>query len=172
MNAHALRQAAIKHNALRDELLRRFGDALIDDDQALLDTLEGISDFDQQVLAVLRSADDDDMLIDGIEARVIELNARALRLEARVEQKQAAILDAMQGAAVKKIESPDATLSCRWNPPGVVITDEAALPPEFVRSKITTSPDKKAIKEALDAHKEVKGAILGNGSVSLVVRRG
>lgn len=42
----------------------------------------------------------------------------------------------------------------------VTITDEAAIPKKYITKKITTAPDKKAIKEALEAGKAIKGATL------------
>lgn len=42
----------------------------------------------------------------------------------------------------------------------VTITDEAAIPKKYITKKITTAPDKKAIKEALEAGRTVKGAAL------------
>lgn len=172
MNAHALRQSVARHNALRDELIRRFGAALADDEQALIDTLDGLSDLDEQIIAVMRSADDDEVLVNGIKARVDELQARALRIGERAATKKAAVVQAMQAAGVRKIEAPDFTLSLRNVPPTVQITDEAALPEGFVTTKITRAPDKRALKEALQAGEAIPGATLGNGGVGLTVRRG
>lgn len=52
--------------------------------------------------------------------------------------------------------------------PGVVITDEAALPAEFVR--VERTPDKTAIANALRAAQDVPGAELGNAAPQLTIR--
>lgn len=164
-----LQHAAHNDRVLREELLRRFP-SLAEDEQALLDTLDGESDFDRQVLAVLRSADNDAMLAAGIEARLDELQARKVRLEERTQNKRAAILHAMQAAGRKKVELPDATVSIRATPPSVIITDEAAVPPDYFTPQPPKLP-KSAVKDALQGGKEVPGAMLSNGGASLSVRR-
>lgn len=169
MSVQSLQHSAHNDRVLRDELLRRFP-ALADDEQALLDTLDGESDFDRQVLAVLRSADNDGMLAAGIEARLDDLQARKVRLAEREQSKRAAILHAMQAADRKKVELPDATVSVRATPPSVIITDEAAIPADYLEPQ-PPKLSKRAIKEALQADKEVPGAILSNGGFSLSVRR-
>lgn len=169
MSVHSLQQAAGRDSALRDELLRRFP-TLAEDEQTLLDTLDGVSDLDRQVLAVLRSADNDEMLAAGIESRLDELQARKVRLSERVQNKRAAILHAMEHAGRKKIETPDCTVSIRANPPSVVITDETLVPRAFFKPQ----PDKLSksdVKSALQAGKAVPGAELSNGGASLSVRR-
>lgn len=165
-----LQHAAHTDRALRDELLRRFP-SLADDEQALLDTLDGESDFDRQVLAVLRSADHDDMLAAGIESRLDELQARKARLAERVTQKRAAILSAMQAAERKKVELPDATVSVRATPAKVIIVDEAQIPPDYFEPQ-PPRLSKTAVKVALDEGKEVPGAMLSNGGVTLAIRKG
>jgi hypothetical protein len=165
-----LHHAAHNDRALRDELLRRFP-ALAEDEQALLDTLDGESDFDRQVLAVLRSADHDDMLAAGIESRLDELQARKSRLAERVTQKRAAILHAMELAGRRRIELPDATVSVRATPAKVVITDEAKVPAQFFEPQ-PPKLSKAAVKAALEAGTEVPGAMLSNGGSTISIRRG
>lgn len=46
------------------------------------------------------------------------------------------------------------------NSEAVEITDEAAIPKEYIRQKIETAPDKTAIKEALKSNFQIPGAIL------------
>jgi hypothetical protein len=165
-----LHLAAHNDRILRDELLRRFP-SLADDEQTLLDTLDGESDFDRQVLAVLRSADHDDMLAAGIESRLDELQGRKARLAERVTQKRSAILAAMQMAGRKKVELPDATVSVRATPAKVIITDEALVPPGYFEPQAPRL-SKTAVKAALDEGTEVPGAMMSNGGVTLSIRKG
>lgn len=166
---HALKQETVRHNLLRDELLRRFP-SLVEDESALIDTLDGISDLKDGVLAVMRSAEGDELLAGAITERVAELNERKARLLHRAEVKTGACLAAMQDARLTKCEFPDFTVSLRAVPQSVVITDEALVPAEF---KTTPEPkvSKSLLAPALKAGRNIPGACLSNGGVTLSVRK-
>ena len=53
---------------------------------------------------------------------------------------------------------------------GVEILDEAQIPPEYLRTKTESAPDKKAIKAALESGLDVPGADLSFGKNALVRR--
>lgn len=55
-------------------------------------------------------------------------------------------------------------------PPSAVITDEAALPAEFIIETTTAKPDKKAIRNALAAGGHVPGAMLSNAKPSVAIK--
>jgi hypothetical protein len=169
-NAHAVQMALTHHEYLREQLRFAFPEA---DEDTLADTLEGESNLDQLLIAVMRSADEDEILVAGIKARVEELNERKKRIERRIEAKEAIVLSAMERANLKKIEAPDFTVSTRAVPGKVVITDETLIPAEFMRTPEPPAPvpDKKAIGDALKANTEVPGCLLSNGGAGLSVRR-
>lgn len=172
MNSHALIAEVGRYTFLRDELLRRFP-SLAEDDQALADTLEGVSDIDGAIAAVARSVDDDEILLVGIEARRAELDARYLRIETRVDSKKGAIQEAMTRAGRPKIELPTATISLRSNPQKVVITDEAMIPRRFMVKQPAPEPkpDKRSILDLLKTGKKVRGCELSNGTQSIQWRK-
>jgi hypothetical protein len=165
---HDLHSALTAHKVLRDRLLSAHPD-LAEDDRALADTLEGISDLNEAILTVFDSAAEDEMLVDALGARIDVMKERRARFENRVKAKRAAILAAMEEAGVKKIEAPHVTLSCRAGSPFVQIIDEAQIPPRFWREKIDLSIDKAALKEALQTE-TIPGACLSNGAPSLAAR--
>lgn len=165
---HSLQTAAAHHEYLRDQLRVQFPDI---DDQTLADTLEGISDLDQAIIALMRSADDDDMLCDGIDARIKELLERKGRLAERVTAKRDIVCRTMERAELPKIEAPDFTISLRRTPTKVVIVEEAQIPNEYMREKVEVSPDRSKIRDALEANKPVPGAALSNGGYGLTIRR-
>lgn len=142
---------------------------LSEDDQTLLDTLEGATDLKDGLIAVMAQADYDEALAKGLSNRMAEMKARKDRLMTRAEGRRALVLWAMQEAGISKIEAPEQTFSQAKTPGSVVITDEAALPPCYVRTK--TEPDKRAIGEALKKGDEVPGAIMSNGGIRLNVRK-
>lgn len=170
MSIHKLQQTVAHDKLLRDQLIVRFGDALEGDEQALIDTLDGLSDFDGQALAVLRSADDDEMLVTGIKERIDQLRSRAERLSARAAAKREAVLSAMIETGRKKIEAPDCTVSIRSTPASVVITDETAIPDSYLKPQ-PPKVDKAALRDALKQGASIPGAMLSNGGQSLAIRR-
>lgn len=169
-NAHTVAAALAHHEYVKEQLRVQFPDA---DDQTLADTLEGESNLDELLIAVMRSAETDEMLVAGIKARAEELAERRKRLEQRIEAKRGIVLRTMERASMKPIEAPDFTLSLRRTPAAVVITDESLLPAAFLRTPEPPAPqpDKKAIADALKAKQDVPGAVLSNGGVSLSIRR-
>lgn len=156
----------------RAELLRQFP-GLEDDETALLDTLEGITDLADQIDAVVSSALEDELMASALKARMTEMKARAERLEHRSEAKRHAALNAMLESGRKKLERPAFTLSATTKAPAVIVTDESAVPSEYMRQPDPPAPkpDKKLIGDALKAGKEVPGCQLSNGGFSLTVRR-
>jgi hypothetical protein len=173
MNAINLHTAVYQHNAARELLLKQFP-SLSDDEEALLDTLEGCTDVVERITAVVRSAIEDEMLADASKARRDEMKAREDRLRARAERKKADALGALQSTSRRKLEAPDFTLSIRAGSQSVRITDEAAIPEEFLRTPPppAPAPDKKAIGDALKAGRTVTGAELSNGAPTLAIRKG
>jgi len=109
-----------------------------------------------------------EFLCEGIKLRQKELSERKQRLETKQETLRRIMLKAMELSGEKKAVLPEATISLSPTRLSVVILDESKLQPEYV--KITKSPDKVAIKEALDAGHAVDGACLSNGGLTLTIR--
>lgn len=151
---------------IREQLIAMYGDEI--DDQALLDTLEGECGVVEQIAAVIRSARQTEALAEGLKALVAQMQDRKKRMDLRAERLRAIALQAMEETGRQKIEAPDFTASLGKGARGVTITDESALPEDFLAWK--SSPNKTAIKESLEAGKEVPGAVLSNGSARLTVR--
>lgn len=162
-------KAVFDHKRLREKLLTQFPD-LSDDEQALADTLEGESNLDQKLIALLRSADDDAMLVRGISDRVAELTERKDRLEQRVEAKKAVALWAMTEAGLPKLQAPDFTASVVAKRTSVIITDESAIPAGYL---VEAAPkhDKTLIGKALKDGFAVPGCVLSNGGETLTIRK-
>jgi len=68
-----------------------------------------------------------------------------------------------------KVVTPLATVTVRAGKPEVIVTDEAALPTHL--TKTTVSPDKRAIREAIERGETIDGVTLGNGTSVLTIRR-
>lgn len=172
MTAERAIQAAAAHDAmLRDELLKAFPE-LGDDDTALIDTLDGISDLDCAIEEVLASAAEDEAFASALAERIAEMRVRRERYIARAERKEAIVLDVMTRCRRHKITRPSVTASVfQSSARAVLITDESLVPAEY---KITppAAASKTLIKAALEANIPVPGATLSNGPPpSLKVKR-
>jgi len=153
---------------LKEKLLEAFPN-LIEDEAALYDTLEGMTDFNELVQHIISSALDDEAMVGAIGNRIADLQARAERLNERIANKRRVVGAAMEMAGVRKIEGVEATISLRAVPPKLVIVNEDEIPGTFWKEKIVKSIDKEALKEALKTE-IIPGAQMGNGSTTLAIR--
>src|SRR5258708_4945038 len=143
--------AASSHVIMREELLREFPD-LATDDQALADTLEGVSTFAESVRYVIRSIDDDQIIVDGLAILMAELPARGRRHADRIDRKRAAIAQAMERENERKLTWAEAPLSLSPAQPRLIATDEMLIPPSYL-----VQPPAKLDKRALLA--DIKSGI-------------
>lgn len=167
-----LHMALRHHEQLRHRLLVEFPELAVDE-ETLADTLEGASDLDQAIAAVVRSMETDEALADGCEARIIELGERRERFQHRIAVKRRLIAETMEAARMRKLTLPEATLSLGTSPAKVVIVDEAALPADYFVQPDPPPPraDKRLILQALKDGTVVPGACLSNQSPQLTIRR-
>jgi len=74
----------------------------------------------------------------------------------------------MQQLELKKLQGDTSQLSLRQNGSAVQITDLSLVPGEFTTIEHKVIPDKRAIKKAIENGRDVPGADLRFGTVSLV----
>lgn len=153
--------------ALREALLREFP-TLADDEPALIDTLDGISDFPERCRALIVSHLDDKAMVAALSIRVDEMQGRAARLTERAQRKKLLVQAAMQAAARKRFEFPEATLTMGKGRAKVIITDAEKVPDKFCKTERT--PKKSEIHDAIEAGETVPGAELSNAEPTLSVR--
>ena len=163
---HPLLHELAHHQYLRDQLAAQFPDA---DEETLMDTLEGMTDLTEMVASVVRSRLDDLALFAALRARMSDMQERAGRLEQRADKKKEVVASVMERACLKKLTEPDFTLSLRSTNPPLVVTDEGEIPEDFWKPQ-TPKLDRQGIINALKAGREVPGATLGNGGVTISVR--
>jgi hypothetical protein len=145
-----LEAAVATHLALRDQLKAEY--ALDDDDQTLIDTLDGISDLKELIAYAARQARYEEAQAEACKALIAEMQARKKRREEKAEKLRAAIIVAMEAAGERKIDAPDLTISVRAGKPKLVINGEADIgsPERYVRVKEVYSWDRDAIAIGLD----------------------
>lgn len=141
-------------------------DQFEDDEQLLLDTLEGETDLFEVARKLLdgMEADEGDKaaLSEQIEAR----QARKGRADTRIKARREALALLMEAARIDKLPLPEATVSLRRVAPKPIVTDAEALPDAFVT--FVRKPNLAAIK---DAETLPPGCALDNGGTSITVRR-
>ena len=105
---------------------------------------------------VIKSLDSDCDAIDNEIKRLQQLKKVRTNLAERLKN---TISDAMNLYEVEKIETPLIKLSFR-NSESIEITNESQLDACFIVTKTVTSPDKKAIKDAIKSGVLVEGATI------------
>jgi hypothetical protein len=161
-----LSQSLSEHEYLRRSLRAEFPEA---DDGTLRDTLEGLSSLPEALSAVVRSYLEDLSLAAALGMRISDMQVRLARFETRAEKKRALVTQVMERAELKKLQECDFTVSLRTVPPGLVVSDETAIPADYWKPQ-PPKLDKKGLLASLNAGQAIPGAALGNGGTTISVR--
>lgn len=161
-----LGQESQRYLAMRDQLLTEFPDL---DDEALHDTLEGITDLRQMLAEVVRSALEDEALVGGLSTRLSDMKARLERLEARAKRKRQLVLRAMTDCDIQKLAEADFTASLRSGVPALEVAAEDKIPAAYWKPQ-PPKLDKQGIIAALKTGATVEGATLLPPQPQLSVR--
>jgi hypothetical protein len=92
---------------------------------------------------------------EAIAAEIKTLKARQAALEKRADRLKADASDALNG---EKFQTAKVAVS--WRKSTAAEVDESLCPEEYITTKVTTAPDKKAITAALKAGQEIPGCKL------------
>ena len=115
-----------------EELRRRIVEADPDiDERTLFDSLDGATNLHEAIVAVIRSALDDEAMVRALRLRIEDMRQRLSRIELTAEAKRESALNAMERADMVKLTAPDFTASIRINPPSLLLTSEAEIPQDF-----------------------------------------
>lgn len=149
---------------------RHITDVLMDsgvDEQTLKDTLEGeawpLETKAQNYGFVIRNLQASAAAIKEAEA---QMAARRKSLENRATYMLERLKTGMEIAGVSKLECPYFAISIKKNPPSVDIFEPAIVPAEYMKTPEPPppAPDKTAIKAAIQAGRDVPGAMLAQGT--------
>lgn len=141
------------------------------DDEAVKNSLECIQgDFNDKAVAIIKLSENLEADTTAIDAEIERLKARKQVIVNRKNSLREYLLHNMQAANIQKIECPLFTASLRKGVESVDIIDQSQIPDEFVNVEVVTSPDKKAIKAALNAGLEVPGAALKRGATTITIK--
>jgi Gp157 protein len=158
MTPISIQTSARIYQAIKEQLA--FENDLLPEDQCLLDTLEGLSDLNEQIAALVRDAVRAKAMANALKLIIDDNVSRKLRFEAKSERLRALALYALTEAGIPKVDAPDMTISQAPGRPSVIITDESLVPDEFC--KIERTPVKNVIAEALKSGRFVPYAVWSN----------
>lgn len=153
--------------ALFADMLAAFPE-LESDEELRADMLEGETNFHAVLTRLVNGERDADSLAKAVAGRISDLQTRKSRAERRKEAMRSLMFKLLKAAGVTSVPLAEATISIGKKAAAVEIVDEALLPKAYVR--VSTSPDKTSIKEALQAGKKVRGAKMGEAGEQLSVR--
>ena len=164
----------------REQAWTEFWDAVLAlNEQQQLATAIGMT-FDPnapQSAAALAKIDNVAGVLSMAEAEISYFEAQRRAVDAQIQKRKracSAIMDALQlqmeSWGVNKIGGRAHSFLLKKNPPSVEIVDDSLIPDEYRRWPDTIPPNKTAIKEALQAGKEVPGAKLAAESKHLEVK--
>jgi hypothetical protein len=141
------------------------------DEQLKLSTMEGETQLNEIVSALLEENENDEGMIEAIKAQIDTRKQRIGRLEHRIEARKNAIVSLMDCAHLTKLPLPEATVSVRTLPARPKVIDVDALPDGYFTTETKRKADNVAIQNAFEAGKPIPGVTVTNGGASLTVRR-
>lgn len=164
-------EVQLKHEAqhareLKRRLTERFPDI---DDDTLADTLEGLTDVQELIGELVRSALVDQALMAGLKGRIDDMRQRLTRLDGRAAKKRALALTAMTEVGLKTVTQPDFTATARAGTPAVIVISEDRIPDDFWVPQ-PAKLDRHSLGTALKRGKDIPGATLSNPEPVLSVR--
>lgn len=132
--------------------------------EVVADTLESIQgDMQNKLRAVIAYSLELDILAAGAADAAKRMAARAKTLDSRVEAMRAYALTHMQGTGIAEVSTDEWAAKIAKKPASVQISDDSALPIEFLRVKTTSEPDKTKLKAAIEGGTSIPGVVLVQG---------
>lgn len=139
--------------------------------EAIRDTLEGMEgDIKTNAASLADWALDMDGNIGKIDAAIERLQAKKKAITNRKAELVEYLRNNMEATGISKIQCPLFSITLVAGRDSVAISDENAIPDEFMRVKTDISPDKTAIAKALKEGQEIAGASLQRGQSSIRIK--
>lgn len=139
--------------------------------EAIRDTLEAMEgDIKTNTASLADWALDMDGNIGKIDAAIERLQAKKKAITNRKAELVEYLRNNMEATGISKIQCPLFSITLVAGRDSVAISDENAIPDEFMRVKTDISPDKTAIAKALKEGQEIAGASLQRGQSSIRIK--
>src|SRR5690242_5605091 len=162
----SLEFATITYRAVLDRI--RSEDPNIDE-RALADTVEGLTDLNELIAAVVRSSLADEALAEGLKTRMDEMQERIERFQHRAAKRRQIAKEAMLQAELKKVTAPDLTISIRPGVPALEVLDESVIPDVYWQPS-DPRLNRQALLAELKGGSEIEGVALTTPEPILSVR--
>jgi hypothetical protein len=135
----------------------------------LADTVEGLTNLNEILVAILRSALLDEAFASGLKERIEQMEERLRRLDERAARRRQIVREAMVENDVKKIGDAEFTVSIRPGTPALVVIDEAVIPSGYW---VPREPrlDRQCLLSDLKAGVAIAGVQLSNPEPVMSVR--
>ena len=138
---------------------------------AIRDTLEAMEgDIRSKAVSLADWALDMDGNIEKIGAAIERLESKKKAIANRKASLIEYLRNNMEAAGITKIQCDLFTITLVAGRESVAISDESAIPDEFMKVKTDISPDKTAIAKALKEGQEIAGASLQRGQSSIRIK--
>ncbi len=164
--ANPLTHELTYHDYLREQIKNEFPDI---DEETLADTLEGLTNLNEMLGAVVRSHLDDMAIVDALKSRMTDMQDRLSRISKRADKKREIVTSVMEQANLKKLAEADFTLSLRATSAPLVVTEEESIPEPYWKPQ-APKLDRQGLIAALKAGEHVPGAVLGNPRMAIAIR--
>ena len=139
------------------------------DEQTLADTVEGLTDLHEIVMAVIRAALSDEALVLGLKCRISDMQGRLDRLQDRASKRRQIAKDVMVELDLKKLNAPDFTASIREGIPSLMVINEDAVPSIYWQPS-EPRLNRQELAYELKQGAEIAGVALSNPEPVLSVR--
>jgi hypothetical protein len=153
LNIYQIEQNYIQ---LVDAIIEAGGEVTEAQGQELALTKENIEIKSRSYGFVIKSLESD---IDTIDSEIKRLGDLKKARNKVIERMKTTLSDAMELFEIEKLETPTMKISFRASET-TEVTNEELLDSRFLTIKTTTSPNKKAIKEAIESGETVLGAYI------------
>jgi hypothetical protein len=164
--ANTIEFAVVTYRSIRERL--KAEDPTIDE-RTLADTVEGLTDLHEIIIAIVRSALADEALASGLHGRIAEMEERLGRLQDRACKRRQIVRDTMVELDLKKIKAPDFSVTIRPGMPSLLVLDENAVPSIYWQPSEPRLKRQELLTE-LKAGSVIEGVALSNPEPILSVR--
>jgi hypothetical protein len=154
------------HEHFREQIKNDFPDI---DEETLADTLEGLTNLNEMLGAVVRSHLDDMAMVDALKSRVGDMQDRLSRISKRAEKKREIVTSVMEQADLKKLAEAEFSVSLRASSAPLVVTEEGAIPEPYWKPQ-APKLDRQGLIAALKSGEQISGAVLGNPRMTIAIR--
>ena len=133
--------------------------------EVIADALEGLQgSLEDKAVNVAKFFKNLEAMAQAIKDAEQRMAARRKAIEDRVASLKTYLKGNMESCGITKIESPWFVLAIQKNPAAVDVSDEAAIPDQFVEIVTTRKINKAAIKQTIESGADVPGAVLTRGT--------